>query len=80
MTIIDTGDKGEYEREVTINGTVATQPWRWSVIIVPTKFPKIMPAKWVAKNGKGSWARGETHWFFLDKEDAEAFKERWLCH
>ena len=78
MTIIDTGDKGEYEREVTVYGIVAFQPWRWSSVKVPAKFPKIMPAKWVAKNGKGSWARGETIWFFLDKEDAEAFRERWL--
>ena len=78
MTIIDTSDKGEYDREVTVDGTVAYQPWRWSAVKIPAKFPKVRPAKWVEKNGKGSWARGETIWFFLDEEDAEAFRERWL--
>ena len=78
MAIIHTGDKGEYDREVTVDKTVAVQPWRWSAVKIPVKFPKIMPAKWVVKNCCGSWARGETIWFFLDKEDAAAFKERWL--
>ena len=76
--IINTFDKGELKREVTVEGTVANQPWRWTSVKVPKKFPKIMPPKWVAKNGKGSWARGIDYWFFLDKEDAVAFKLRWL--
>ena len=76
--IIDTFDKGELEREVTVEGTVANQPWRWTSVKVPKKFPKIMPAKWVAKNYKGSWARGIDYWFFLDKEDAERFTKKWM--
>ena len=76
--IIDTFDKGKFKREVTIEGTVTHEPWRWTSIKVPKKFPKKRPAKWVEKNCKGSWARGITYWFFLDKEDAEMFREKWI--
>lgn len=77
MTIIITGDKGEYDREVGID-TVGGAPWRWTAITITDNLPKINPPKWVAKHGKSSWCRSETIWFFLDKEDADDFKERWI--